>query len=242
MYENFIGCSGFHYKDWKEKFYPKDLPQNKWLRYYADHFNTVEINNTFYKLPSEKTIKTWKDSTPENFLFTVKANRYFTHMKRLKIDRDFKIRYADFEKNIVGLQEKLGCILWQLPGSFHIDTSRLKSFCDFLDNRLNHVIEFRHKSWFCEEIYDILTARQITFCMVSAPIDLPDDAIQTSPLGYLRLHGKTKWYDYHYSDDELKNWKEKIEQKEFNSVYLYFNNDISANSVFNAKTAKDIFN
>jgi uncharacterized protein YecE (DUF72 family) len=112
--ETFIGCSGFHYADWKKKFYPEDLPKKKWLAYYAEHFNSVEINNTFYKMPVEKLLLDWKEKTPRGFKFTIKANRYFTHQKKLKVDADFHNSFQPFTETLNALEDRLGCVLWQL--------------------------------------------------------------------------------------------------------------------------------
>jgi uncharacterized protein YecE (DUF72 family) len=237
----FIGCSGFHYDDWKIRFYPENLPKKKWLGYYAKHFNTIEINNTFYRMPTEKNMAGWKDGTPDDFVFTIKANRYFTHMKRLKIDHDFRQRFHEFEKSLYILDYKLGCVLWQLPGSVKKNTDRLKSFCQFLDNGFQNVIEFRHSSWFCEEVYDIMKSYRIILCMISAPGIIPDTALSTSPVGYLRMHGKTSWYRYHYSDEELTDWKNRLEKLQIEKLYVYFNNDFDANAVSNALTLKNMF-
>ncbi|MGD2034200.1 MAG: DUF72 domain-containing protein [Bacteroidales bacterium] len=232
--KTFIGCSGYYYKDWKEKFYPAGLNKSRWLEFYALQFNTVEINNTFYTTPSENTLSEWKNKTPEDFQFSIKANRYFTHMKKLKTDNDFKIRYNQFETLLTLLEDKLGCILWQLPGSIKKNTAKLASFCDSIGGDIQHVIEFRHPSWYQDDVYEILESRNISFCIVSAPGNLPEETVLTSNTAYIRFHGKENWYDYLYSNREISRWKEKLEKLKTEKLFAYFNNDIGANAVKNA--------
>jgi uncharacterized protein YecE (DUF72 family) len=231
----YVGCSGFHYSDWKNKFYPEDLPKNQWLDFYANHFNTVEVNNTFYSTPTKKTLMAWKKSTPENFRFSIKANRYFTHMKKMNVDDDFLARYMDFKKTLRPFKDKMDCLLWQMPGNIEKNVSKLQSFCKVLENDFQHVIEFRHASWFTHDIFSILNEHNITFCMVSAPKKIPEIAIATNKTGYLRLHGKSTWYKYKYSEQELEQWKLKLEQLELEELYVYFNNDVHANATENAR-------
>lgn len=238
----YIGCSGYHYATWEKDFYPEDLPKNQWLKYYAEHFNTVEINNTFYKMPTESAFRNWTDQTPEDFKFTVKANRYFTHLKKLKTDHNFLQKYHSFIRIIRELDRRLGCLLWQLPGNLHKDVEKLNKLMDILDEDMRHVIEFRHPSWFCDEVYDILSSGDVSLCILSAPNHLPEEVRATSKTAYLRLHGKTKWYDYNYSDRELKSWKEKLEKLDDpDELYAYFNNDQHAYAPKNAATLMEIF-
>ena len=236
--EKRIGCSGYHYDDWKGDFYPKDLPKKKWIEYYAEHFDTVELNNTFYNLPEKKTFKNWYDRTPDNFEFTVKGSRYITHMKKLK---DVKTSVDDFYDAISPLQEKTGCILWQLPGNLHKNTGKLKQFCQWLSKSYKNVIEFRHNSWFDEEVYDILRKYKVIFCMISAPGDLEENTLNTTDTSYLRFHGKKEWYKYLYTEKELKSWKDRIESQDISGLYIYFNNDYDANSIKNARQIKEMF-
>jgi uncharacterized protein YecE (DUF72 family) len=233
----YIGCSGYHYPSWKKAFYPEDLPKDQWLEYYAKHFNTVEINNTFYKMPTEFAFQEWRDKTPANFKFTVKANRYFTHLKKLNIDAGFRERLQSFNKTISVLEDQLGCVLWQLPGNLHRDVDKLENLCKMLDKNMRHVIEFRHPSWFNEKIYDVLSAQDVSLCILSAPNHLPEEVRATNKTAYLRLHGKDSWYDYHYTDQELKNWEKQLKKlKQPGQLYVYFNNDQYAFAPDNAKT------
>lgn len=235
--EKYIGCSGFHYKDWKGDFYPEKLPKSKWLEYYAERFNTVEINNTFYGTPSEKTFKNWHDSTPDEFRFTVKGNRYITHLKKMK---DVKNQVAEFYQTISPLQQKVECVLWQLPGNQHKDTEKLSAFCQWLEPSFVNVIEFRHNSWFCDEVYDILRSNTVSFCMISAPGELKEDVEATTDSAYIRFHGKEEWYKYLYTENEIKQWTEKIKNLDISTLYVYFNNDYGGNSITNAMKFKEL--
>jgi uncharacterized protein YecE (DUF72 family) len=240
--KTYIGCSGYHYSGWEKKFYPEDLHKDQWLEFYTKHFNTVEINNTFYKMPTENSLKEWKNKTPANFKFTLKANRYFTHLKKLKIDDDFRNRLNSFTELTGNLEDQLGCILWQLPGNLHKNIPKLEKFCNLLNKDICHVIEFRHQSWFNEKVYIILKEYNISICILSAPGKLPEEVLATSDTAYLRFHGKNDWYNYNYSEEELKNWKKRISSlKEVSQFYAYFNNDQHAYAVDNAKTFSSLF-
>lgn len=238
--KKYIGCSGFHYAGWKNKFYPEDIAEEKWLPYYAKHFNTVEINNTFYSMPEKESLQSWIDLTPDHFKFTVKANRFFTHMKKLKLDDSVLNSLQEFQDTVSVLDNKLGCILWQLPSNLHKNTGKLNSFSEALDMSIKHVLEFRHDSWFSEDVFNLLEENEIAFCILSAP-ELPDTVRTTTNFAYMRFHGTDEWYDYHYSDNELNRWKKRLD--EINGVkelYIYFNNDPNAWSAENAEKLKSI--
>jgi len=237
-----IGCSGFYYSDWKGKFYPADLAKNKWLEYYAGQFNTVEINNSFYRMPSVKILQGWKDKTPEGFRFTMKANRYFTHVKKLKADDDFRRMLDTFQETVLHLDHKLAGVLWQLPGNLHQHTDALYSVCKLLDKSIRHVFEFRHDSWFNEETYEVLAQQDVSICMLSAPDNLPEEVRATNRTAYLRFHGKSSWYDYNYSHAELNDWKERLAKlKQIDQLFVYFNNDYNANAANNALYLNSLF-
>jgi len=235
--EKFIGCSGFHYKDWKGKFYPEDIKKEDWLEYYSKSFNSVEINNTFYKIPEKDTLKYWLWQTPEDFRFSLKGSRYITHMKKLK---DCKKHVERFYKAIEPLEEKLGAVLWQLPGNLHRNDEKIETFCKELDNTYTNVIEFRHISWFNREIYELLSSYGVTVCSLSAPGDLPEMLEDSSGKIYLRFHGKEEWYRYQYSEEELGEWTEKIHQSGAGISYVYFNNDYKAYAVENGIKMKEL--
>ena len=236
-----IGCSGYSYDDWRGEFYPDDLPKDQWLSFYADHFSTVEINHSFYKFPEKDQFKKWMDETPGHFRFTIKGHRYFTHMKKFNTDKDFGKKLDDFQETLPPLKEKLGCVLWQLPGNLHKDTSKLDSFCKMLNTGHQHVFEFRHESWFDDEVYDLLGGHNAGFCILSAPDNLPEDMVLTGKTAYIRFHGKKEWYDYLYSDKELKTWKKRIDDIDgADRLYVYFNNDQHAHSVKNARRLMEL--
>ncbi len=235
--EKYLGCSGFHYKDWKGKFYPESIDQKKWLRYYSDNFNSVEINNTFYRIPEINTLRSWIDQTPSGFRFSVKASRYITHMKKLKDSKEHVIK---FYKSIDPLKKKLGAVLWQLPASLHRNNERIETFCRNLDNSFTNVIEFRHVSWFKKEIYSLLSSFDVTFCSISAPGNLPGLIVDSTGKTYLRFHGKKEWYRYSYSNEELDKWRNKIEKSNAEICYIYFNNDYKAYAVENAIKMKEL--
>ncbi|HDR88125.1 MAG TPA: DUF72 domain-containing protein [Bacteroidetes bacterium] len=238
--KHYIGCSGFYYKDWKGKFYPEDLPASRWLEYYAEHFPAVEINNTFYNMPSEKELTKWKNCTPAHFRFAVKAHRFFTHMKKLKADNAFKQRMDAFQRSLNALEDKLACVLWQLPGNLHCSLPKLEHFAGLIDKQIVHVIEFRHLSWFDPKVYHLMRNSGLAFCMLSAPGNLPEEVHVTAPTAYLRFHGTNQWYDHFYGENELEHWKKKLTQMEkkhrLETLYAFFNNDIHAHAAENAKT------
>lgn len=235
----FIGCSGFHYEHWEGSFYPEELSKSEWLPYYAEHFNTVEINNSFYNLPEREDVTHWYEQTPDDFRFTMKGSRYVTHMKKLVDDEDTREGVKTFYDTAETLKEKLGSILWQLPGNQHRDDDKLETFCSTLSSDFTNVMEFRHPSWFTEEVLDILSNHQVSYCIISAPGDLPEVAHTTTDTAYLRFHGKEEWYRYLYSEKEMKQWAQKVQKLEAETAYLYFNNDAETNAIENARQIKE---
>lgn len=233
-----IGCSGWNYRDWRGKFYPEKMSQKDWLNHYADKFDTVEVNNTFYKFPKDRTLGNWRDTVSSGFRFSLKGSRYISHMKKLG---DVKESVRKFETAAGIMKRKLGCILWQLPGNLHRDDEKLEKFCQTLDVRHKHVIEFRHESWFNQNIYTILRNNKVSCCSISSP-DFPEEMIVTGKTGYVRFHGKGKqWYDYHYSVKELQEWYKMIMDTGVREVFIYFNNDIGGNAPKNAMQMKELF-
>jgi len=230
----FLGCSGWYYGDWEGLFYPEGMPKSKWLEFYATKFNTVEVNATFYRFPFPNMVKGWYDRTPKDFIFTLKGNRQITHVKKLN---DVKDLVNSFYRTADLLKEKLGCILWQLPPSLKLNLERLEGFCSDLDKDYRNVIEFRHSSWYCDEVYKLLKRNKLGFCVVSAP-KLPEEAKVTSGFAYIRFHGKEGWYNYNYSHEELKRWADKIKLLKAKDIYCYFNNDYNAYAVSNCEVLK----
>ena len=232
-----IGCSGYFYWGWKGKFYPEDLKPNQWFKYYSSVFDTVEINSTFYHFPKSSTIKKWYKDSPENFVFSVKVNKTITHLKKFKDTQDLINQFYKVVSE--NLNEKLGTFLFQLPPSYKYSKNNLQKIINQLNPEFKNVVEFRHKSWWNEEVYKILKENNICFCSISSP-KLPEDLIKTSDFGYVRFHGKEGWYNYDYSDKELKEWAEKIKQAQFKECFIYFNNDYNAYAPKNALTLKEM--
>jgi len=234
-----IGTSGWHYDHWKELFYPSELPKSRWFEYYAKDFDTVEINNTFYQLPKQETFKNWYKQAPKNFLFTVKANRYITHIKRLKDPEESLERFFEGVRLLKG---NLGPVLYQLPPNFHKDLDRLGTFIKFLPKDRIAVFELRHESWFSEDTYQLLSEFNAAFCIHDMP-GMKVPRVVTSDVIYVRFHGPTGKYPGNYSTSALKSWAQWIKDniEGIRSVYVYFNNDIHAYAVRNAKTLKEQF-
>jgi uncharacterized protein YecE (DUF72 family) len=231
-----VGTSGWHYNHWLGRFYPDGTPRNKWLEYYARHFDTVEINNTFYHLPKEVSLRRWRDQAPANFVYTIKANRYITHIKRLKGTSE---QVALFFNRVNILAETLGPILYQLPPSMHKDIERLKAFLHQLPPGRIAVFEFRHKSWFSDDTYELLATNGADFCIHDmAGTESP--RVVTGDVIYVRFHGTTGRYQGNYPKSALTDWAAWIKQnlKGMRGVYAYFNNDYNAYAVDNAKTLK----
>jgi uncharacterized protein YecE (DUF72 family) len=228
-----IGCSGWNYRDWRETVYPKGLPARRWLEHYATLFRTVEVNNTFYRLPNISAVEGWAEQTPDDFIFTVKASRYLTHMKRLT---DMSAGVERFYERIEPLiaARKLGPVLWQLPANFHRDDERLASAIERLPAG-RHCFEFRHPSWFTPEIYDLLRARGIALVIG----DHPERPFQTHELTadwtFIRFHYGHRGRGGNYSRSELDMWKRRIAAwgNEV-EVFAFFNNDWQGFAVKNA--------
>lgn len=240
----FIGTSGYNYHHWGNGvFYPSELPESKWLEFYAEYFNTVELNVTFYRLPTEKTFESWYKRTPDHFLFAIKGSRFITHIKRLK---DCRQPLELFLDRASFLQEKLGIILWQLPPRFKVNKERLKEFSLLLSKlplskRIPHAFEFRDESWFCNEIFNILKEFNFSLCIAHGS-GLPIQEKVTSKIIYIRLHGGEILYGSNYSESELKKWAEKIKSwhDKGKTIFVYFNNDAYGFAVKNAMTLKKI--
>ncbi|TDO83107.1 uncharacterized protein YecE (DUF72 family) [Flavobacterium chryseum] len=223
-----IGCSSYNNRFWKGIFYPENLPTSKWFDYYCQHFDTYEMNGTFYKAPTIRVMENWYNKVPDHFIFSVKAPKEITHIKKFI---DCAEQLSDFYKVCeTGLKEKLGPILFQFPPSYDFTTERLHNIINSMDTNFQNVIEFRHKSWWNNEVFESLKFNKITFCSVSYP-GLPEDVLTDFPLTYIRFHGNTKLFYSRYSSEELENVKEKIRDK---SGFVYFNNTASDAGILNA--------
>jgi len=228
-----IGCSGFHYRDWKGPFYPADLPQRKWFDFYCEHFRTLELNVTFYRFPRLPFLQNWYQKSPADFRFAVKAPRAVTHYKKFNDATDFITSFYDTINN--GLQEKLGPVLFQLPPGYSYEEERLQKIVSSLNPSFKNVLEFRHVSWWRDDVYKILADHQITFCGMSHPL-LPDDVIQNTDTIYYRFHGVPTLYRSRYSIEFLQKVVDSIGKNgNVKEAWCYFNNDYDAIGVFNAE-------
>ena len=220
-----IGTSGWHYDHWMATFYPGDMKPKNFLDYYIKHFQTVEINNSFYRLPQKKTFAEWRDSVPKDFLFAVKASRYITHMKKLG---DPKKSIKLFFDRVEALGNKLGPILFQLPPRWHCNADRLADFLKALPKKYQYTFEFRDQTWINPEIEKILKKHNSAFCIYDLNYFTSPKTV-TADFVYIRLHGPNGAYAGSYSDKQLKEWAKDIKKwhKEGRSVYCYFDNDES---------------
>jgi uncharacterized protein YecE (DUF72 family) len=233
-----IGTSGFSYDHWFLRFYPKGLPKRKTLEYYQSKFDTVELNVSFYRLVPEKTYQSWHKQANPKFLFAVKGSRYITHIKRLK---DFQQPLERFLETTKNLENNLGPILFQLPSNYKKDTAILEIFLEALPSNFRYAIEFRHKSWFDEEVFSILKDNNIAL-VFSHSSYFPYKEEITAGFIYLRLHGPGALYAGNYEDAELIRWAEKIINWEVSGrdVFVYFNNDAQAFAPKNALKLKEL--
>jgi len=238
LVQYYIGTSGWHYDDWRGRFYTEKLPRNKWLEFYAQHFSTVELNNSFYRLPSENAFTGWYNSSPPDFRYAVKVSRFITHIKRLK-DCDEAI--TNFMSRAGILKEKLGPLLYQLPPSMHRNDETLESFLNVLPRGLKHAIEFRHESWLVDKVFDILRQYNAGLCVFDMP-ELTCPLLATADFAYIRFHGSDSLYSSCYTDEELADWAKRIADlaKGLESVYIYFNNDVQGFAIRNAETMRRI--
>jgi uncharacterized protein YecE (DUF72 family) len=239
MGELFIGTSGFNYKDWKEIFYPKGLPQKQWLAYYARHYNTVEINATFYRHFARDVLVKWHDNTPDGFCFTLKGPRTITHVKRLQGVDDELDRFFESAR---GLQQKLSVVLWQFPPSFKYDTmqDRLSAFMDMLPKDTRQAFEFRDKSWFKDEVYALLNRHKAGF-VINDSSRWPAAEAVTGDFMYSRFHGPGRLYASSYSTDQLAVWADTIQARiPRYDVYCYFNNDFGGRAIRNADELREL--
>ncbi len=240
----FVGTSGFIYPHWGGGvFYPEDLPQRRWLEYYTEYFDTVELNVAFYRLPTEEAFKSWHKRTPEGFAFALKGSRFITHIKRLKDCQEPLKLY--FERARL-LKEKLSAVLWQLPPRYKKDTQRLKAFIKSLKPYTNyrHAFEFRDESWVAEEVYELLGEADMAICEADWP-GMPQNLPTTASFAYLRRHGpEAEWglYAGCYSKASLRKDTKRIRNwmKQDKSVYVYFNNDAEGWAVKNALELKEM--
>ncbi len=219
-----IGTSGWSYEHWLGPFYPQELGASRMLAYYAERFRTVEINNSFYHLPSEKSLRAWSETVGKDFIFAVKASRYITHMKKLK---DPEAPVSTFLERIETLDPRqTGPILFQLPPKWRCNPDRLRKFLDYLPDTHRYAFEFRSTSWFTEEIYSMLAGAGAAFCIYEIAGTLSPRAV-TADFVYIRLHGPDGAYAGSYPTETLSDWAATIAgwTAEGKEVFCYFDND-----------------
>jgi uncharacterized protein YecE (DUF72 family) len=230
-----IGTSGWNYKHWRKRFYPEDLPPSQWFDFYCEHFDTVEINNSFYREPAAKTYDHWREQAGDNFCYAVKAHRYLTHLKRLL---DFEKPLDRVIKGARRLEDHLGPILYQLPPNFkrnETNVERLDEFCEALPRDLMHAIEFRDKSWYDDDSVEQLRRHGVAYVghdMLGAEVPL----VATASFAYVRFHGASQKYHGNYQEETLKEYACRLRALDCEEVFCYFNNDGFAHAVRNAKT------
>lgn len=237
-----IGTSGWTYASWKGRFYPKDLPSRRYLAHYATEFSTTEVNYSFYHLPRPETYAKWAADVPDAFIFSVKASRFITHIKRLQAVEE---AWATFVDNARKLEHHLGPILLQFPASLRCDERRLSSFLRQarLSGKdgppLRLVFEFRHESWFKEPVYKLLRTHEAALCIADSP-RYPRHNILTADFVYLRFHGPTRLFASNYPRRKLETEAKLIERylRDGLDVYAYFNNDAMGHAVANARTLR----
>ncbi len=227
-----IGTSGWHYGHWRGPFYPDDLGPEEFLEFYAGRFHTVEINNSFYQLPTERTLSTWRDTVPPDFVFAVKGSRFITHMKKLQ---DPERSLAPFLERVMLLKDKLGPILFQLPPRWHFNAERLAAFLTALPGKLRYTLELRDQSWINDRTLDLLARHGVAFCIYEFAGYLSPQ-VTTADFVYIRLHGPDGPYQGRYNIQTLTEWAGAISawRRQGREVFCYFDNDEAGFAAQNA--------
>ena len=234
-----VGCSGWNYQDWRERVYPKGLPPSKWLEHYATLFDTVEVNNTFYRLPRVEAVARWVEQSPPGFVFAVKASRYLTHVKRLRDLGDGVERFYAHIEPLAG-SPKMGPVLWQLPRTFKRDDERLAGALEALPPG-RHCFEFRHESWFADETYELLRRHNAALVIGDHPQRLFQAHELTADWTFIRFHYGHRGRNGNYSERELQEWAARIKDwRRRVEVYAYFNNDWMGFAVRNGLRLKEL--
>lgn len=227
-----VGCSGWFYWHWRGLFYPQAMPTSQWFRHYMKKFRTVELNAPFYAWPTVATVKGWRTQVGRSrFLYTVKVCELITHVKRFTGTRQL-VKDFGYIADLLG--PHMGCFLFQLPPSYHYSPARLKAIVGQLDPARRNVVEFRHASWWREEVYAAFRAKNIIFCSSSGP-RMPDELIKTADDIYVRFHGTKRWYRHDYTKDELSVWAARIKECRPQHAWIYFNNDRDGYAIKNAR-------
>ncbi len=220
----YIGCSGWNYREWRGRLYAEREPQRRWLELYAERFGTVEINATFYRLPTRETVARWVEQTPSGFVFAVKVSRYLTHIKRLAgVEQGMELFYERIAPMVEA--DRLGPLLWQLPENFHRDDERLQGWLEALPEG-RHAIEFRHQSWFDDAVLDALRARGVALVVGDHPQRPFQLHVPTTSWWFVRFHYGSRGRGGNYSATELEQWGARLRRwRREREVYAYFNND-----------------
>ena len=231
-----IGCSGWVYRHWKGGFYPSDLPKKRWFNHYSAAFDTVEINASFYRLPLPTTFDGWREKAPPGFKYVVKANRFITHLKKLAGIED---ALAEFIALVRRLGPAIGPILYQLPPSLHKDLGRLDAFLGLLPADLDHVVEFRHSSWYDDHVLALLD-RHGTGFVTHDLVGLQSPRWASGRTAYVRFHGTGGKYRGRYSEEQLADWAKWLSAQRAagRSAWAYFNNDIGGDAIEDARALK----
>jgi len=231
MSKLYIGTSGWNYNHWRSVFYPEELPQSKWLEHYCHTFDTVEVNNSFYRLPEKKTFEAWREQTPEGFTFSIKASRYLTHIKRLRDPEEPLQRLMD---RAIGLSDKLSIVLYQFPTNWKLDLERLEHFLRMLPTSPRSAFEFRDASWQSEKVWSLLSKYKVAYCVMDSP-GLPLHPRTTCDYSYIRMHSGGEDTEGDYTSEHLREWAGRVsDMLTRGDVYVYFNNDNKGFAVRNA--------
>jgi uncharacterized protein YecE (DUF72 family) len=212
----YVGTSGYSYKEWKGTFYPEDLPDKQMLHFYGERFRSVEINNTFYRMPKPAVLEAWAAEVPEDFKFVLKASQRITHNQRLK---DVGDSVAYLLKVAAALKERLGPLLFQLPPYLKKDVPRLRDFLALLPADCRSAIEFRDESWFDPEVFDLLRQHRVALCIAEAEDGVEVPFVSTADWGYLRLRRPD------YGDTELKDWGTRVREQGWQDAFVFFKHE-----------------
>lgn len=232
-----IGCSSYATTSWQPLFFPEGLPRKQWFEYYCKFFDTYELNSTFYRFPTVKSLQAWYDKTPDNFIFSIKVPKTITHIKRLENCKEEIEQFYNIARE--GLKDKLGCVLFQLPPSFSYIHERLEMLIAACNTEFTNIVEFRNESWWQQDVMEILGNNNITFCSVNYP-KLPTAVVKTTQTGYVRIHGNPMLFYSEYTQEQIENLYKDLLSQNFKQAYIYFNNTASTAGIINALQAKKL--
>ncbi len=232
------GCSSYYNRKWTGIFYPDDLPAKTWFAYYCAHFSAYELNATFYKFPTAKSLHGWYEKSPDKFIFSIKAPKLITHIRQFDdCERELSEFYTACRD---GMKDKLGYVLFQLPPGFHYSPEKLQLVISRMDFDFQNVVEFRHTSWWTKDVYDAFIENKLIFCSVNHPT-LPTAVIETAATGYVRMHGNPDMFYSEYSIEDLHQLRDNIQNaKKLNKAMVFFNNTASTGGIVNALAMKEM--